>query len=352
MNTRPTLILDAYWRTVDELFSEKNRLALHQCFDVVWGKNEAMPADQLQHSLKTAEILISASPVITQQILSDAPRLHTVIEVAGAFPDSIDYAACVKRKIEVLSCSPGFQDSVAEMAVAMALAGARGLVTEHELFRNANEHWLNDNAMTDFSLRGISVGFIGYGAIARATHRLLKPLDVSVMAYDPWLSTDVATECEITLCSLDQVLQSNRCVFVTAAPTRSNFQLINASRIQLLADASLLIVVSRAHLIDFEAVVDAAQSGRIRVAIDVFPDEPLSHTHRARNIKNMIFSPHRAAAVSGGRQLIGQMILHDLKAKQVGSSLRQLQRPPQKLDEIAGIGDADQVGSIAVDRDA
>jgi phosphoglycerate dehydrogenase-like enzyme len=327
------------------------RRALDQTFDVVWGKNESMPAAQLEKSLETADILISSSPVINEQVLADAPRLHTVVEVAGAFPDTIDYAACEKRKIEVLSCSPGFQDSVAEMALAMALAGSRGLVTEHELFRNGNEHWLNDNAKTDFSLHGVNVGFIGYGAIARATHRLLKPFNVRVMAYDPWLSTEVASDSDITLCSLDQLLQSNRCVFVTAAPTRSNYQLINASRIEQLADASLLIVISRAHLIDFEAVVDAAQSGRIRVAIDVFPEEPLSASHRARNIKNMIFSPHRAAAVSGGRQLIGQMILHDLKAKHIGSPARQLQRPPQQLDEIAGIGDADQVGSIAVDRD-
>jgi phosphoglycerate dehydrogenase-like enzyme len=194
------------------------------------------------------------------------------------------------------------------------------------------------------------VGFVGYGAIARATHALLQPFNVRVMAYDPWLADDVAVKQGVTLCTLDTLMQGCRCVFVTASPTRSNFQLINKEAISQLADAALLVVLSRAHLVDFEALVDAANSGRIRVAIDVFPDEPLDANHRARQVKNIILSPHRAAAIHGGRQLIGDMLLHDLKAKQAGIPKRRLQPVPDNINELMGVGDADAVGSMAVDR--
>lgn len=316
------------------------------------GRDEPIPEQLLDSSLGTAQVLVSASPMVDSRILAQARKLDTIIEVAGAFPDTIDYDACKARNVEVLSCSPGFQQSVAEMALAMALAGARGLVTEHELFRQGSEHWLNDNANTDFSLHGCNVGFIGYGAIARATHALLKAFNVNVMVHDPWLPAHVAASEAITLCSLDALMKNNRCVFVTASPTRSNYQMVNAQAISLLGDASLLIVLSRAHLVDFEALIDAAKSGRIRVAIDVFPDEPLNKNHRARQVENIILSPHRAAAIHNGRQLIGDMLLHDLTAKFSGSQSRKLQQVPATINELMGVGDADQVGSIAQDRES
>lgn len=68
-----------------------------------------------------------------------APHLRTIVEVSGAFPDKIDYTACFEAGIEVLSCAPGFRQSVTEIGLAMALAGARRLAHEHEAFRAGRE---------------------------------------------------------------------------------------------------------------------------------------------------------------------------------------------------------------------
>ncbi|MFK7893654.1 MAG: NAD(P)-dependent oxidoreductase [Granulosicoccus sp.] len=351
MKEKSELILDPHWRTVSELFSDNAISKLDEDFKILWGKDDAMPEDLLKSSLDTAHVLISAAPFIQEADLQRAQNLQTVIEVAGAFPDTIDYAACKSHGVEVLSCSPGFQRAVAEMALAMALAGARGLVSEHELFRKGSEHWLSDNTRTDFSLYECCVGFVGYGAIARATHQLLKPFNVNVTAYDPWLSDEVASKNNVELCSLDELMSINRCVFITASPSNSNYQMINSRMLDLLPDSALLVVLSRAHLVDFEALVDVALSGRVRIATDVFPEEPLPLGHRARKAENLILSPHRAAAVSGGRQLIGDMIVHDLQARLAGLPDRRLQRVPAQINELTGVGDADKVGSIALTRE-
>ena len=70
----------------------------------------------------------------------------------------------------------------------------------------------------------------------------------------------------------------------------------------------------------------AAAAGRIRVATDVFPDEPLGPGDPIRTSRNVILSPHRAAAVPGGRHLIGDMILHDVTAILNGDPERHLKR--------------------------
>lgn len=351
MPSRPSLILDAHWRQIDELFAADDLTRLKELFDVVWAQDAPIPPSVLDDALPQASVLIAASPRVDGTTLDRAPELHTVIEVSGAFPDTIDYAVCEQRGIQVLSCAPGFKESVAEMALAMTLAGARGLVQEHERFRDGSEHWLSDNVDTDFTVFNSTIGFIGYGSIARATHEVLGPFNVTVKAFDPWLDVTTAEQQGIELVDLETLLSSCRVVYVTAAPTRSNHQMLNRHALSLMVPNSLLVVISRAHLVDFEAVVDAVANGHIRLAIDVFPDEPLGISHRLRTLPGAILSPHRAAAVSGGRQLIGKMILHDLENRLQGRADRQLQIARlQHVEELASVGDAHKVAVIAADR--
>ncbi len=351
MSSRPTLILDVHWRKIDELFAASDLELLKQHVELVWGRDEPIPAAILSEALPRASVLVAASPHVDANTLARAPELHTIIEVSGAFPDTIDYTACAQKGVQVLSCAPGFRESVAEMALAMTLAGGRGLVREHENFRDGSEHWLADKADTDFTLFNASVGFIGYGSIARATRRLLQAFDVSVKAFDPWLDPDTAVREHVELMELDSLMSQCRVVYVTAAPTRSNFQMVNEKVIAAMQRSSLLVVISRAHLIDFDAVVDAAATGHIRLAIDVFPDEPLDISHRLRGLPDVILSPHRAAAVHGGRQLIGRMIVNDVLNKLQGNPERQLQIARlEHVEELSSVDDAHKVAAIAADR--
>lgn len=351
MIQKPTLILDAWWRRVDELFSPADRAALDETHEVVWGRDESIPDDLLGEALASARVLIAAEPRVDANVLARAPALETVIEVSGAFPDTIDYVACAARGVEVLGCAPGFRESVAEMALGMAIGGARGLVSEHERFRSGGEHWLDDNSETDFSLYGADVGFVGYGSIARETRRLLAPFNARLRAFDPWLPTAVAEHEGVELVELDVLMKSSRCLFVMAAPTQSNRGMIGQAELALMPRGAVLVLASRAHLVDFDAVVDAAARGAIRAAIDVFPDEPLPDDHCLRQVENCILSPHRAAAVSGGRQLIGRMIVDDLRAIIAGDDARRLQRASlDTINELAGTSDADSVGSMATER--
>ncbi|MEL6463533.1 MAG: NAD(P)-dependent oxidoreductase [Pseudomonadota bacterium] len=349
--SKPIVILDAHWRQMDELFSPEARAALFDEFEVVWGQDGPIPGDILSEALPRAEILISSTPRVSASTLSSAPALKTIIEVSGAFPDTIDYTACFERNVEILGCAPGFRRSVAEMGLAMALAGARGLVSEHEAFRVGEENWLDDRTKTDFTLFGASVGFIGFGQIAQEIVRLMQPFAPAFSAYDPWLPSRIAMDFNVRLCSLEDVLAQCRCVFVTASPTSENYHLLNAERLALLQDHALLIVLSRAHLVDFGALEAQVSSGRITACIDVFPSEPVPAGARIRTEKQAILSPHRAAAVDKGRQLIGDMILHDLRAKTAGQDERLLSRANAKtIMALAGIGDAEGVAALAAAR--
>jgi len=348
---KPVAVLDPQWRQLDELFTQADLRRLGELCDLVWAKNEPMPGHVLDENLAGMTFYLSALPTLDAAQIKGATKLKAVIELYGAFPDTIDYAACFERGIEVLATGPGMRGSVAEMAVAMALSGARGLVEEHELFRTGGEHWLNDNPTTDFTLFEQAIGFVGFGAIAKECSRLLAPFSPRISAYDPWLDPSVAMQHGVRLVSLEEVASSSRVLFVTAAPTTTNKGLVDAATIARLQPNALLVLVSRAHLIDFDALVEAVRANRIRAAIDVFPVEPLAKDHPLRGMPNVILSPHRAAAVSGGRQLMGHLIVEDIARMIEGRPPADLQRARREhVMELAGVQHSKKLESMAQER--
>ena len=346
--TPPNVILAPNWRSMDELFSDAEFARLKDMATLIWAEDAPIPQDILQTALPKAEVLIAAEPVVTRETLDSAPRLKAVIEVSGAFPSTVDYAACFERGIHVLSCAPGFREAVAEMALGMTIAGGRGLVAQHDAFRRGEEHWLSDRTGEDFTLFGQALGFIGFGQIARETLRLMAPFRPDVKVYDPWLPEDVAAAHGVALGTLDEVLSHSRCLHIAATPTAENRAMIGADELARLPDAALVVLISRAHLVDFDALLAEVETGRIRAAIDVFPSEPVAPDHALRQMPGLILSPHRAAAVEGGRHLIGRLICDDLKRIFRGDRPEGLLlADPGKVALLAGVGDAAQVAAMA-----
>lgn len=334
---KPLLILDNHFRTREELFRPEVYEELSALCDVRGGQDTPMERATIERMLPQAAFYVASHPELSAEEVAAAPNLKAVIEVAGAFRDGLDYEACFEREIEVLSCSPGFRNSVAEMTLAMILAGGRGLIEEHEAFRTGTERWLDDRAEKDFSLYRQRVGFIGYGQISRETHRLIAPFSPHVLAYDPYLR-DAGAEVELT--DLDTLVSTCRIVVVAAVPSETTRGLLSAELIAKLQPGALVVVISRAWCADFPALIAAAQAGRIQVATDVFPDEPLTGADPLRTGRNVILSPHRAAAVPGGRHLIGDMILADVRAILTGDPQRQLK--PADPDLVKGLVSAQQ----------
>ncbi|WP_421725978.1 NAD(P)-dependent oxidoreductase [Bauldia sp.] len=334
---KPKLVLDQHFRTIEELFTPDDFDKLRETCEVVGGGDRPLSAAELDASLDSMAFLVAAHPRLDRATLDRAANLKAVIEVAGTFRAGLDYEACFARGIEVLSCAPGFRQSVAEMTVGLMLAGARSIVAEHEAFRDGGEHWKGDNDGTDFTLYRQDIGFVGYGSIARECTRLLLPFAPRIRAFDPWLGASGAELEDVELVDLDTVVRQSRCLVVTASPTDENWQLIGGREIGMMPPGTLLVLVSRAHLVDFDAVLAAASAGRIRAAIDVFPHEPVPPDDPIRSTPNVILSPHRAAAVPGGRQLIGAMIAGDVADMVAGRRPSRLQRAdPARIAHVVG----------------
>ena len=334
---RPKVLIAPFPRTVAEIFNPSDLERLGRFADIVWGRDEELPADALDRALPDLWSFVGCRLPFSAERLARAPALKAILEVGGSFPATIDYAACFARGIRVLSCAPAFAPQVAELALAMTGAAGRGLVAAHELFRAGDEVWQGDRP-TDFTLFGQQVGFVGFGSLARSLLPLLAPFGCRVQVFDPWLPPSVIERAGCAPVSLETLLESSRVVYVLAVPTPENRGLLGAREFARMPQGALLVLVSRSHLVDFEALTDALFAERIQAAIDVFPVEPLPLDARIRKAPNVILSAHRGASIRKERQRIGAMAVDDLElmSKGLPPALMQPAQPELIVRRLGG----------------
>lgn len=295
-------------RVVSDIFDEDDLLRLRALGDVVIHEGGPVTEEIFGEKAAKAEIIIGQID-LPEPRLKRATSLRAVFNVEGNFLPNIDYAYCFRHGIRVLNISPVFAEPVAEAALGMAID--RGITRSDRHFRQGTEQYgLAANAEA-FSLFRQAIGFIGLGDLGRAILPLLRPFGCRVRAYDPWLPAEYIQTLGCEAASLDEVLQSSRLIFVVAGATSQNQGFLGATQFFLMPQGATLVLVSRAAVVNFDAMLDFAAKGHIRVATDVYPEEPLSASHRARHTDNSILSAHQAGAMETAIKGIGKLVVAD-----------------------------------------
>jgi phosphoglycerate dehydrogenase-like enzyme len=304
------VLYDPEPRSTAEIFSDAELAAFHSRYQVTEWQGDDREAFYERH-LPETEILISQQPMGADR-LALAPNLRVIFNVETNFLPNIDYEECFRRGIHVLAPGGVFAAPVAEMALGMALSLARNIHGEHAAFLAGQEKWLFDGNRDSEMLAGSTVGIIGFGDLGRALHRLLAPFGCRVQAHDPWLPPGQLRRLGVEPVDFDTLMAENRFVFVMAAITTENKGLIDTRALSLMQPGAMLLLMSRAAAADFPALTLAATQGRVRVATDVFPVEPLPTDDPIRRTPNMLFSPHRAGALEFALREIGTRVLEDM----------------------------------------
>jgi phosphoglycerate dehydrogenase-like enzyme len=94
--------------------------------------------------------------------------------------------------------------------------------------------------------------------------------------------------------------------------------MLNGDHLSILTEGVVLVLISLAHLVYFDALMKEAKTNRIKAAIDVFPEEPLPKDHPISNAEKAILSTHRAGSVLQDLKLIGNMVVDDLETMLAG----------------------------------
>jgi phosphoglycerate dehydrogenase-like enzyme len=316
------VLLDPNFRRMANIFRPKDLDRLHAVCNVIWAKDEPMPTGQLDAVRE--ELIAVITGYWRHGDVNRYPKLRAVLEVGGGFPSpqSLDYGACFARDIRVLSCAPAFGPAVAEMALGLALACARQIAWTDRAFRrpepDRDAHWSHTEFVTEvgdtFTHYDKQVGLIGFGGLARCLKPLLEPFHCPIQVYDPWLTETYLRQNGVTPVDLDTLLSTSRFIYVLAVPSASNKAMLDREKLSLISPDAVFLLISRSHVVDFDALTEMLLEGRFRAGIDVYPQEPLPKDHPIRGAEHAVLSSHRAGAINEAILNIGRLVANDVEA--------------------------------------
>jgi len=314
MKDSPLILLDPHPRRIDQIFDAPTKRRLEGLGRVLWHDGGPAPDDHIDRNLPET-VAIIGQPSLERSRLDRAPKLKVIFNVESNFLPNVDYAECHRRGVPVLSTAPVFAKPVVEMALGMALSLARRIHQADAAIRSGSETLYGEGDNQDsILLHGRPLAIVGLGNVGRALLPLLLPFSRRIMVCDPWIHANVLREMGVIPATLEECFRGCAAVFLTAAVTTENAGRIGRAQYESMEKGGIVILVSRAGIVNFDELLDAAASGHIRAGIDVWPDEPIPAGHRARGTPNTLLQAHRAGNIPEIWPWMGQIVVDDLES--------------------------------------
>jgi phosphoglycerate dehydrogenase-like enzyme len=268
---------------------------------------------EMRANLAEAAALVTESLAVSSDELELAPRLKAVHKYGTIFRD-IDVAACKRRGIKVLGVRRRANIACAEHAFALMLMLARrlnrvaGLISGEQLAaagfgckpfdsgHTPRANWGRIPGMR--TLNGETIGIIGFGEIGREIASRAVAFGMRVLYFQRTrLSAAEEDTLRVSFQPLDALLAQSDWVVPQLPSDRSTSGLINRAQFALMKPGAVLVNVSRAEVVDREALLEALGSGRLGgFALDPLYEEPGRSDDELLGFKNVVLTPHLGAS--------------------------------------------------------
>jgi len=237
-------------------------------------------------------VVIRSSTKITKKIIEKSKRLK-VIARAGVGVDNVDVKSATSNGIVVMNSPQSTSRTTAEHAISLIFSLARKIPFAH--FSTINKKWQKE-IFKGIELKSKTVGLIGCGNIGSEVAKIAISLQMNVIVYDPYLSSDRIESLDAEKASLDEVLTLSDFVSLHLPLMNNTKNLIDIKKIKLMKKSSYLINAARGGLINENDLYKALQKKIIAgAALDVFENEPLVNSP-LHSLDNIILTPHLGAS--------------------------------------------------------
>jgi phosphoglycerate dehydrogenase-like enzyme len=261
--------------------------------------------ENLIHLAKNADVFLGN--IIFQELIEAASELK-VVQSQGAGVDNINLKLLAKRNIYLCN-SHGNSWYVAEHAVGMLFSLIKKLHTHDRLMRQG-EWFRMENKETDLhylsdTIRGMIIGFVGYGHIARHIAKFLGGYDTEFLAFRK-NTTQTDSEQLVEFTSLDKVFSQSDAIFVAVPLTTQTRNMITAEKFVLMKKTAYIVNVARGPVVNQKSLFEALAGNIIGGAgIDVWYDDYRieskkkypSKLYPFHELDNVLLSPYRAGYI-------------------------------------------------------
>ena len=295
--------------------------------DISWGPIEALgevtvydrtayeESPLIAERIGDADVIVINKTPISKETMDKCPNLKAIAVLATGY-NVVDYEYAKAKGIPVMNVPVYGTDNVSQFAVSLLLEVCSHIghhsdsVYAGEWAENADWcYW--HYPMIEVS--GKTAGIIGLGRIGVNTAKILKAMNVNVIAYDAFQSE--AGKAVADYVELDELLAKSDFIFLHCPLFPSTQGIIGKENITKMKDGVIIINNSRGPLIVEQDLYDALESGKVAAAaVDVVSTEPIKKDNVLLKAKNCIITPHISWATKEARERIMNTTAENIKS--------------------------------------
>lgn len=215
---------------------------------------------------ETMIISVFIASKVTGEIISRFKNLR-VISTRSTGYDHIDLNPCINKNIAIINVESYGHSSVAQFTFGTIIMLVRRIYPA--ILSQTNKTYLLEN-FCGRDLKQLTLGVVGTGAIGQSVCKFAKCFGMRILAYDIRQQNDLISTHEVQYVELDALLKNSDIVTLHLPYTKDNYHMFGVKQFELMKNASYFINVSRGELVDTEALLNIAKSGKFKgIALDV-----------------------------------------------------------------------------------
>jgi phosphoglycerate dehydrogenase-like enzyme len=242
-------------------------------------------------------------------VIAAAPRLQMMAHMGSSVTRFVSEAVWNKG-VRVTTAAPALARDVAVTTLGLMIVGQKRIWPLSRHVRGGG--WRESPAWPARELYGKVVGIIGASHVGRHVIELLRPFGARILLYDPYVSAEDAKHLGVKKTELDDLLRQADIVSLHAPAKPETHHMLNADRLALMKDETLLINTARGALIDEVALIAELRQGRFFAFLDVTDPEPPARHSPLRQLDNVVVTPHLAGCIEDCGRL-GEMAVEELR---------------------------------------
>ncbi len=266
-------------------------------------------ADELAETLKDFDALVVRSRTkLTAELIDRAFRLK-VVGRAGTGLDNIDIEAATKRGIAVMNTPGGNTVTTAEHALSLLFSLTRMVPQASASLKSGK--W-EKKKFQGRELYNKTLGVLGLGQIGSVVADRAKGLKMNVIAYDPYLTDEMAHKKGVEAVALEDLLARSDYITVHVPLNKATQHLLDAEAFSKMKDGVMLVHCARGGVVDEQALLEALKNGKVAgAALDVFETEPPGDSPLLA-LDNVIGTPHLGASTAEAQENVAVAVAEQI----------------------------------------
>ncbi|MDP2905185.1 MAG: phosphoglycerate dehydrogenase [Candidatus Omnitrophota bacterium] len=294
-----------------------------------------LASEELKKIIKDYDaLLVRSATKVTGDIIKSADKLK-VIGRAGVGLDNVDLEAATQKGIIVMNTPAGNTISTAEHTMSMILSLSRSIPQANGSMKKGE--WKRSKFM-GVELYNKTLGIVGLGRIGTEVTKRALAFGMKVLAYDPFLSLEVAKNIGVEVVELKEVFKRSDYITVHTPLTNETRHIISDKEFSLMKKGVRIINCARGGIIDELALIAALKDGRVAgAALDVFESEPLGADSEFIKLDNVVLTPHLGASTEEAQVNVAIEVAEIVRDALLGRGIRNAANYPCLEPEVCKI---------------